>query len=95
MPLNGSNSEIKNPFYFKSLQINAFGSNLQKNQKTIYCIPKGFNVLDREVAYCEYAIKNCPAHLVDDWKKALNDFKNRAYFINLSAILHNDVAIYF
>jgi hypothetical protein len=75
----------KNLFYFKSLQINTFGSDLQTNQKTIYCIPNGFNALDREVAYCEYAIKNSPDYLIDDWKKALNDYKNRTYFINLSA----------
>lgn len=74
----------KNLFYFKSLQINTFGSDLIPNQKDIYCVPKGFNVLEREVAYCEYAIKNSPAHLVDDWKKALDSFKNRTYFINLN-----------
>ena len=75
----------KNLFYFRSLQINTFGSDLIPNQKDIYCVPKGFNVLEREVAYCEYAIKNSPTHLVDDWKKALDSFKNRTYFINLSA----------
>lgn len=75
----------KNLFYFKSLQLNTFGSDLLTNQKDIYCVPKGFNVLEREVAYCEYAIKNSPIHLVDDWKEALNSFKNRNYFINLNA----------
>lgn len=74
----------KNLFYFKSLQINTFGSDLIPNQKDIYCVPKGFNVLEREVAYCEYAIKNSPIHLVDDWEKALDSFKNRTYFISLS-----------
>lgn len=74
----------KNLFYFKSLQYNTFGADLLKNQKTIYCVPNGFNVLGREEAYCEFAAKNSPAHLVDDWKIALEGFKNRTYFINLN-----------
>lgn len=77
----------KNMFYFKALQNNTFGSDLQNNQKIIYCVPKGFNVLEREIAYCEYAIKNSPAHLVDDWKNALAEFKNRTYFINVDATI--------
>ncbi len=77
----------KNLFYFKSLQNNTFGSDLCDGQETIYCIPKGFNVLERETAYCEYAIKNCPPHLVSDWERALDEFKKRTGFIHMSADL--------
>ena len=75
----------KNLFYFKSPQYNTFGSDLQENQKTIYCVPKGFDVLGREIAYCEHAIKNSPPHLVDSWKTLLDEFRERSYFINISA----------
>ena len=77
----------KNMFYFKSLQYNTYGSDLLKNQKTIYCIPAGFDVLDREIAYCQYAIKNSPAELVEDWKKALSGFQERTSYNSLSADL--------
>lgn len=75
----------KNLFYFKSLQINTYGSDLLDNQNEIYCIPTGFDVLDREVAYCEYAIKNSPTEFVDDWKKALAEYKGRTSFIGMTA----------
>ena len=75
----------KNLFYFKSLQINTYGSDLLDNQNDIYCIPTGFDVLDREVAYCEYAIKNSPTEFVDDWKKALAEYKGRTSFIGMTA----------
>lgn len=64
----------KNLFYFKSMLINTFGSDLLKNQITVYCTPIGFNVYDREIAYCQYAINNSPEHLADDWKKELSNF---------------------
>jgi hypothetical protein len=67
----------KNLFYFKSLLHNTFGSDLQIDQQTIYCVPKGFNVLEREISYCEYAIKNSPDHSVEDWLKAHEEFKKR------------------
>ena len=75
----------KNLFYFKSLRINTFGADLQNGQETVYCAPKGFDVLEREIAYCKYAIKNCPPHLVADWKKALEEYTNRTSFTNLDA----------
>ena len=75
----------KNLFYFKSLQNNTFGSDMQTEQETIYCIPKGFNVLEREIAYCKYAIKNSPPHLVADWEKALEEYTERTHIVNISA----------
>lgn len=60
----------KNLFYFKSLQINTFGSDEIYNQD-IYCVPTGFDVLKREIEYCEYAISCLPNHLSEDWKKQL------------------------
>jgi endonuclease YncB( thermonuclease family) len=53
---------------------NIFGSDLLKNQVTVYCTPIGFDVYEREVAYCQYAINNVEEHLADDWKKELNNF---------------------
>ncbi len=67
----------KNLFYFKSLKYNTYGSDLLKNQETVYCIPAGFDVLDREIAYCEYAIKNSPAEFAKDWAEALVEYKKR------------------
>lgn len=75
----------KNLFYFKSLQNNTFGSDLQKGQEVIYCIPKGFNVLQREIEYCRYAVKNCPPHLAADWEKTLEEYAERTCVINISA----------
>ena len=77
----------KNMFYFKSLQYNTYGSDLLKNQKTIYCVPAGFDVLDREIAYCEYAIKNSPEEYAEDWKKTLSEFQGRTTYDRLSADL--------
>ena len=70
----------KNMFYFKSPQINTFGSDLLTDQKTIYCIPAGFNVLDREIAYCQYAIKNTSEEFAEDWKRALSECQKRSSF---------------
>ena len=75
----------KNLFYFKSLQNNTFGSDLQTEQETIYCAPNGFDVLEREIAYCKYAIKNSPPYLVADWEKALDEYTKRINFTNISA----------
>lgn len=67
----------KNLFYFKSPQINTFGSDLLTEQKTIYCIPCGFDVLGREIAYCQYAIKNTSEEFAQDWKRALSTYQKR------------------
>ncbi len=75
----------KNLFYFKSLKYNTFGSDLRSDQATIYCAPQGFDVLGRETAYCEYAIKNSPPEFVEGWEKALAEFRDRPSFINVSA----------
>ncbi|HPY97817.1 MAG TPA: transglutaminase-like domain-containing protein [Clostridia bacterium] len=77
----------KNMFYFKSLQINTYGSDMKKNQNTIYCIPAGFNVLDREIAYCQYAIKNSPEEFTKDWKAALSEYQGRSCCMCLSSDL--------
>jgi len=77
----------KNMFYFKSLQNNTFGSDLQTKQKTIYCIPVGFNVSEREIAYCQYAIKNTSEEFAADWKKALSEYQERTTIDCLSADL--------
>ena len=67
----------KNLFYFKSLKYNTYGSDLLKNQETVYCIPAGFDVLNREIAYCEFAIKNSPAEFAKGWEEALSEYKER------------------
>lgn len=67
----------KNMFYFKSPQLNTFGSDLLTEQKTIYCIPCGFDVLEREIAYCQYAIKNTSEEFAQDWKRALSTYQKR------------------
>lgn len=75
----------KNLFYFKSPLNNTFGSDLQPDQKTVYCAPKGFDVFEREIAYCRYAIQNSPPQLRSDWEKALGEFSKRTHYINASA----------
>lgn len=77
----------KNMFYFKSPQINTFGSDLLTKQKTIYCIPCGFDVLEREIAYCQYAIKNTSEEFAQDWKRALSTYQKRPSIDCLSAKL--------
>lgn len=67
----------KNMFYFKSPKINTLGSDLLTEQKTIYCIPCGFDVLEREIAYCQYAIKNTSEEFAQDWKRALSTYQKR------------------
>lgn len=75
----------KNLFYFKSMLINTFGSDLMKNQKTLYCAPAGFDIYEREIAYCQYAIKNSPIQFVDEWKQELENLKgqNTHYLLSL------------
>lgn len=67
----------KNMFYFKSPKINTFGSDLLTEQKTIYCIPCGFDVLEREIAYCQYAINNTSEEFAQDWERALSTYQKR------------------
>lgn len=77
----------KNMFYFKSPQRNTFGADLLTGQKTIYCIPSGFDVLEREIAYCQYAIENTSEEFAEDWKRALAEYQKRPSFDGLSANL--------
>lgn len=75
----------KNLFYFKSMLRHTFGSDLVENQKKIYCAPSGFDIYEREIAYCQYAIKNSPVQFVDEWKNELENIKgqNRHYLKSL------------
>ena len=75
----------KNMFYFKSLQYNTFDSDNLPNQNTIYCVPNGFDVIGREMAYFEYAIQNSPEIFKEDWKKHFDEFKKRTDFININS----------
>jgi len=67
----------KNLFYIKFSSINTFGTDLVKHQTTFHLIPRGFNVKDREIAYCEYAIANCPEHLRQGWEDLLPSVRNQ------------------
>lgn len=71
----------KNLFYFKSPQINIFGADLIKQQKSIYCVPKGFNVSEREIGYCQHAISNSAPQFILEWEKVLNEYLNRTEII--------------
>ena len=73
----------KNLFYFKFWANNTFGTDLVENQITYHLAPRGFNVKDREIAYCEYAIKNCPADIRKGWEDALDKLRNQN-IINVS-----------
>ena len=64
----------KNLFYIKFWAKNTFGTDLVENQTTYYLTPLGFNTKDREIAYCEYAIKNCPIEIRKGWEDALDEF---------------------
>ena len=65
----------KNLFYIKFWAKNTFGTDLVENQITYHLVPLGFNVKDREIAYCEYAIMNSPDEIKNGWEKALDEFK--------------------
>lgn len=67
----------KNLFYFKSPQINTFGADMVKEQNTIYCIPAGFNVAEREIGYCQYALKHSLPQFVSGWEEELNRLLRR------------------
>jgi len=67
----------KNLFYIKFWAKNTFGTDLVENQTTYHLAPLGFDAKDREIAYCEYAIKNCPEEIRKGWEKALDEFKSQ------------------
>ncbi|MDW7657723.1 MAG: transglutaminase-like domain-containing protein [Bacillota bacterium] len=67
----------KNLFYIKCSAVNTFGTDQVKEQKTLHVAPKGFDIKTREISYCEYAIKNSPPQLKDDWLKHYDEFKNQ------------------
>ncbi len=67
----------KNLFYIKFSSINTFGTYSVENQTTYHLIPRGFNAQGREIAYCEYAIKNCPEPLRQDWENHLSSFRDQ------------------
>ena len=67
----------KNLFYIKFWAKNTFGTDLIENQTTYHLAPLGFDVKKREIAYCEYAIKNCPQEIRKGWEEALENFKNQ------------------
>lgn len=65
----------KNLFYFKFSAKNTFGTDLVESQQTYHLIPSGFDAKTREVAYCEYAMANCPPLFRDEWVQHLEAFK--------------------
>jgi len=65
----------KNLFYIKFWAKNTFGTDLIEGQTTYHLAPMGFDVKAREIAYCEYAIKNCPSEIRKGWEDALEGFK--------------------
>lgn len=67
----------KNLFYIKFWAKNTFGTDLIENQTTYHLTPLGFDAKNREIAYCEYAIKNCPDEIKKGWEEALNEFTNQ------------------
>ena len=67
----------KNLFYIKFWAKNTFGTDLIENQITYHLAPLGFDAKSREIAYCEYAIKNCSEEIRKGWEEALEDFKNQ------------------
>ena len=67
----------KNLFYIKFWAKNTFGTDLIENQTTYHLTPLGFDAKDREIAYCEYAIKNCPEEIRKGWYEALEGFKSQ------------------
>ena len=67
----------KNLFYIKFWAKNTFGTDLIENQTTYHLTPLGFDAKDREIAYCEYAIKNCSDEIRKGWQDALDEFKGQ------------------
>jgi hypothetical protein len=74
---NYKNYMAKNLFYMKFSKFNTFGTDLVRDQITYHLIPRGFDVQTREIAYCEYAIRNSPEHLKSGWTEHLEELKNQ------------------
>jgi len=67
----------KNLFYIKFWAINTFGTDLVDNQTMYFLAPLGFDVKNREIAYCEYAIKINPVKNRKGWEDYLNEIKKQ------------------
>lgn len=67
----------KNLFYIKFWAINTFGTDLIDNQKIYFLAPAGFDVRDREIAYCEYAININPIEFRKGWENYLEEIKTQ------------------
>ena len=67
----------KNLFYIKFWAKNTFGTDSIENQMIYFLAPSGFDVRDREIAYCEYAIKINPIENRKDWMDYLDNFKKQ------------------
>jgi len=67
----------KNLFYIQYWAINTFGTDLADNQTIYFLAPLGFDVKKREIAYCEYAIKNSPIENRKDWEDYLDETKKQ------------------
>jgi len=67
----------KNLFYITYWANNTFGRNSAENQKVYFLTPSGFDVRDREIAYCEYAIKINPVEYRKGWEDYLNIIKEQ------------------
>lgn len=67
----------KNLFYIKCSAYNTFGTDLIKTQRIYHLIPNGFNVKEREIACCEYAIRNSPEAVRTDWVNDLENLKKQ------------------
>ena len=70
----------KNLFYIKCWAKNTFGTDLIENQTIYYLTPIGFEAIDRETAYFEYAIKINPPENRQGWKDALDELKKQQIF---------------
>jgi len=69
----------KNLFYIKFQAKNTFGTDLVKKQLAYYLSPVGFDVKEREISYCKYAIKNCPEEIRAGWEAYLSTVKNQSF----------------
>jgi hypothetical protein len=67
----------KNLFYIKFWGKNTFGTDLTESQAVYFLAPLGFNVNNREIAYCEYAIKINPIEDRKGWEDYLDEVKKQ------------------
>lgn len=74
----------KNLFFMKFWSINSFGSDLVENQKIYYIAPLGFDIREREIACCEYAMKNSPIEYRKGWEEYLDQLRTQT-FMSVSA----------